>query len=537
MMKMKIIGILVVMLLIATVALPISASLKIESRDIYKATNEKTIEEYLDFVPGELIVKFKEGTTLSFSPVDNIMNTGIPSIDNLNREFKVRSIEETILSVIKKPKNPELFESIGLDRIYTFYVDEDVDILDAVEAYEKDPCVEYAEPSGFGHGCVIPNDPHFSKQWGLHNTGQNGCEPDADIDAPEAWDITTGKNHIKIAIVDSGIDYYHEDLSDRIWVNPGEDIDNDGVVGDYGPPASGGDEDGLDNDGNGFIDDLIGWNFVKNNNNPMDDHTACHGTHCAGIAGAATNNNIGVAGVDWNCRLMAVKSMKSDNEIKWIHGARGVIYAADNGAHVISMSWGGYHYNQTLKDAIDYARVVGYCTLVAAMGNDNTNSLFYPAAYSNTFAVGATDCWDNRWSNSNYGSNYGSYIDVVAPGVDIYSTVCYNGYTWMTGTSMATPMVAGLAALIMSQKFGWNLGEIEGLIRKYADDLGASGFDQYYGWGRINAYRATKSAAVNYPVQQSNQQGSGQHFSSLLFLRLLERFPNAFPILRLLLRQ
>jgi len=470
-MNKNIIGIFVCMLLIATAVLPIAGTFKIELK------NDKILpEENLEYASGELLVKFREGTTLSFSHDGTVVTIGLSSVDSLNKKFKVNDIKQTILSVIR-PKNMELAKSIGLDRIYTLKVDEGVNILEACEAYKNNPHVEYAEPNYFGQGCVIPNDPSFNLQWGLHNTGQTGGTADADIDAPEAWDMEKGEAGVKIAIVDSGIDWNHQDLSNRIWIN-------------YGDPIN-----GVDDDGNGYTDDYRGWDFVNSDNNPMDDHFNSHGTHCAGIAGAATNNNIGIAGVDWNCKLMAVKAMQSNNVIKWAVAAPALMYAADMGANIISMSWSDDDPSQTLKDAVDYAYGKG-CVMVAATGNYGTSYPYIPSSYDNTIAVGATMDDDTRWSSS----NYGNHLDLVAPGVDIYSTMRNNGYGYLSGTSMATPMVAGAAALLIAQDHTYTQTQIWAILTMTADDQvgdpseDTPGFDIYHGNGRLNLYKALYGA-------------------------------------------
>ena len=205
-------------------------------------------------------------------------------------------------------------------------------MLSAVEDYNSDPCVEYAEPNYLysmqqvraGNQGTIPNDPYFYQQWSLDQTS------DADIDAPEAWDIETGDPSVVIAILDTGVDYNHEDLAGNIWINDDEI------------------EDGQDSDGNGYIDDIRGWDFGSGDNDPMDWNG--HGTHCSGIASAMTNNNVGIAGVCWNCKIMPLKFDFSN-----VEAAEALAYAADNGADVISMSWGGYVYSQLLHDALNYA--------------------------------------------------------------------------------------------------------------------------------------------------------------------------------------
>jgi subtilisin family serine protease len=471
-MKNKIVSILILTLLIGTIVLPVGSSINIESRTIHKTIDEKSMKINQQYAPHEFFVKFKEGTILTFSNFDNIITTGIKSIDSLNREFKVQDYEETYLSVIKNPKNPELFSSLGLDRIYTFKVEENTNVLDAIDAFEKNSFVEYAEVNGIGHAAspVFPNDAHFGKQWGLHNTGTSPPEhpgkADADIDAPEAWDVEKGDINIVIAIVDKGIDWTHSDLTANIWTNPGEDA--------WSNPNDSNTGNGVDDDGNGFIDDWKGWNFISDDGNSQDQSSDSHGTHCAGIAGAVTDNNIGVAGVSWYSKLMAVRAMYKSGTIYWSDAGPAIIYAADNGADIISMSFGGTGFNSTLKAGVDYAYGSG-CVLVAAMGNQAGPVVHIPASYSKTIAVGATDTDDTRaipgdWGNPTAGSNYGNHIDVIAPGSWIYSTLNNNMYGYKNGTSMATPMVAGLAALLLAKDSSRTNVEIRKLIRDYADD-------------------------------------------------------------------
>jgi subtilisin family serine protease len=542
-MKKKIVSILILTLLIGVVVIPVGSSNKVESIYISKTFEEKSSEMFQQYNPNEFFVKFNEGTPLVISSSDNIITTGIKSIDYLNEKFNVLDIEETYLSVIKKPKNPELFSSLGLDRIYTFKVVENTNVLDAIDAFEKNPFVVYAEVNGIGHAAspVFPNDAHFGKQWGLHNTGTSPPEHpgkvDADIDAPEAWDVEKGDSNIVIAIIDKGIDWTHSDLSANIWTNPGED-----VWSNPNDPYSG---NGVDDDGNGFIDDWKGWNFISDDGNSQDQSSDSHGTHCAGIAGAVTDNNIGVAGVSWYSKLMAVRAMYKSGTIYWSDAGPAIVYAADNGADIISMSFGGYGSNSTLKGGVDYAYGSG-CVLVAAMGNQAGQVTHIPASYSNTIAVGATDTDDTRavpgdWGDPNAGSNYGNHIDVIAPGSWIYSTLNNNMYGYKNGTSMATPMVAGLSALLLAKDPSRTNVEIRELIREYADDQvgnpmeDTAGFDKYYGYGRINAHRAIKSKSISFSTIQISQHN--YYLKSLypVLFNLMEKQPNMFIIVRTIL--
>jgi subtilisin family serine protease len=466
--RKKKIGIAIAVLFIMMTIHPVVGSFN--SMTFKENKNRQFIKYNRDFIPGEFLIKFKKDVKIFPCVKNNIMITGIQSIDELNKEFKVRDIQYTILSVNKKPKNPELFSSIGLDRIYTFTCDKPIDVIRAVQSYIKNPFVEFVEPNKIGYGCLIPNDVSFKNQWGLHNTGQSGGTPDCDIDGPEAWNIKLGSYNVIIAIVDTGIDYNHQDLDAHIWQNT-EEIPNNGT----------------DDDGNGYIDDTQGWDFRNNDNDPKDDHN--HGTHCAGIAGAETNNNLGIAGVMWMCKLMAVKSGSLSNTFNENNAANGIIYAADNGADIISMSW-SFNWNPlVIENACSYAKGVG-CFLVAAMGNHGNDADRWPALYNSVMAVGATDDDDKRCS----WSAFGDHINIVAPGLHIYSTIRNNKYEYFWGTSMSTPQVAGLAGLLKAQDPSRSNSDIWTIIINTADDLGTSGWDKYYGMGGINAYTALYGA-------------------------------------------
>jgi thermitase len=323
--------------------------------------------------------------------------------------------------------------------------------LEAIDALERDPNVLYAEPNYIAYvSDTIPNDAGYASQWGLSKIG-----------APSAWDITTASSDVVIAVVDTGIDLDHPDFS-----CPGKL--------------------------------LSGRNFVSPGSSPNDDNG--HGTHVAGIAAACTNNATGVAGVAWGARLMPVKVLDYGGGGTYENVANGVTYAADQGADVINLSLGGIYSSNTLADAVEYARNRG-ALVVAAAGNCGGgcsigglyyyNPLFYPAAYPATFAVAATDSSDN-WASF---SEHHSYVDVAAPGVSIYSTLL-GGYGSMNGTSMATPFVSGLAALIWSIDPGLSVDQVRSIIQDTADDLetppgqGAPGKDDYTGYGRIHAGRA-----------------------------------------------
>jgi len=454
-----------------------------------------------EYVPGEILVKFKEGV----DPQTVLQETGI-DVESIGRVHSIKpAIAQYKSDLLKEKKlekdskrwwywfrgkqykevpemsDEELFEDAykqmtparqGLYRNYKINLTESTSVEKTVAQLKDNPNVEYAEPNYKYNTFVTPNDPRFNEQWALCNTGQTGGTDDADIDALEAWDIATGSEDIIIAIVDTGIDYNHEDLAANMLANPEEIPDN-----------------GIDDDGNGYIDDVYGYDFRNGDPDPFDGHG--HGTHCAGIAGAVSNNDIGIAGVAWNCKIMAVKFLSSSGSGNTDNGAASIIYAVDNGADVISNSWGGGGYSQTLKDAIDYAHSQG-AVLIAAAGNNNTSSIHYPAGYANMIAVAATNHNDERASFS----NYGNWVDVAAPGRDIFATVPVSGnlgdasgYRLLSGTSMACPHVSGLAALILSRNPKFINEEVRSILKMTSNTVTT---DYYIGQGRINAYNAVR---------------------------------------------
>jgi len=309
-------------------------------------------------------------------------------------------------------------------------------VAQAVQALSRNPNVRYAEPNYILYAiATFPNDPRLDELWGLHNTGQTGGTPDADIDAPEAWDIATGTGEIVAGVIDTGVDYTHEDLAANMWTNEAEL---------YGTA-------GLDDDGNGYIDDVYGWDFYNDDNDPFDDHG--HGTHCSGTIGAVGNNGIGVVGVNWNVKIMALKFLSAGGSGSTDDAVEAVLYTAwmrDHGVNIVltSNSWGGGGFSQALKDAIQASGDAGML-FIAAAGNGNTDTdanPHYPSSYDldNIISVAATDHNDDRASFSNWGA---TSVDLGAPGVDIVSTLPAESYGAKSGTSMATPHVAGAAAL------------------------------------------------------------------------------------------
>jgi thermitase len=304
-----------------------------------------------------------------------------------------------------------------------------------LKAFRNSKLVKYAEPNFKAQAFGISNDTALPQQWGLFKIDA------ANLATTSAWDITAGDASVKVAILDSGIDATHDDLAGK-------------VVGSA--------------------------NFTTS---PTLNDNVGHGTHVAGIAAAATNNAIGVAGTGYNTDLLNGKVLDDTGSgyYSWI--ANGIVWAADNGAKVISMSLGGSASSQALQDAVNYAWGKGV-VIVAAAGNSNSNVPMYPGAYTNVVAVAATDTNDIRASFS----NYGNWVDVAAPGVSIYSTYKGNSYATLSGTSMATPFAAGTAALIWAKGICSTNTCVRSQLEQTADKIQGTG--SYWTWGRINAYNA-----------------------------------------------
>ncbi len=316
--------------------------------------------------------------------------------------------------------------------LFKVNVDASLNVDDVLNAYKARTDVEYAQYDFRVQIAATPNDPRYSSQWGLHNVGQTGGLTDADIDAPEAWNTTTGSRTIIVGVIDTGIDYNHPDLAANIWRNTREIAGN-----------------GIDDDGNGYRDDVRGWDFANNDADPFDDNA--HGTHVAGIIGAVGNNSVGIAGVAWNVQLMPLKFLTANGSGATSNAVSAINYAVANGAKILNNSWGGGGFNSALNDAVSRARAAGVIFVAAAGNEANNNDVnpSYPANinYDNVISVAATDSSDRLASFSNFGA---TSVDIAAPGVGILSTTPNNTYSSFSGTSMATPFVAGAAALVWS---------------------------------------------------------------------------------------
>ena len=306
--------------------------------------------------------------------------------------------------------------------------------------YQKDPNILYAEPNYIVHAAKISNDTFFGQQWGLNNLGQLGGTNDADVNAVEAWDVTTGKSDVVIGTIDTGIDYNHPDLLNNVWVNQNE------IAGNH-----------KDDDGNGYVDDIHGINVVDGTGDPMDDNG--HGTHVAGIIAAEGNNALGVSGVMPNGTVAACKFLDADgggdtaDAIECLNYYRALSKRELNPVNIVATnnSWAGGAYSQALYDAIKGSQEAGVLFITAASNETSDNDVIetYPANFrlSNVISVAATDHNDKLAFFSNYGK---FSVHVAAPGFKILSTIPNGKYDILSGTSMAAPFVSGLAGLIKS---------------------------------------------------------------------------------------
>jgi subtilisin family serine protease len=324
---------------------------------------------------------------------------------------------------------------------------------EAIGRYKNHPKIDFIEPNYIIEAIGIPDDTAFDALWGMYNTGQTGGTPGADISAVNAWDVFTGSAAVVVGVIDTGVDYNHPDLASNIFINVNEIPDN-----------------GIDDDNNGYIDDVRGWDFVNDDNDPMDDNG--HGTHCSGTIGAVGDNGMGVAGVTWDVQIMPLKFLSGGGSGSTADAIDAIEYATMMGVDLTSNSWGGGGFSEAMRLAIEDAGNNNILFVAAAgnSGSDNDASPHYPSSYAenNVIAVAATDHNDDLADFSSYGA---TSVDLAAPGDEIYSTFPGNSYGTLSGTSMATPHVAGALALVYGRFPTIAALDAKSLILNFADPL------------------------------------------------------------------
>ena len=406
------------------------------------------------------IIKFKENVIGLFNQSNNLIN----NIEKIETSFGTFGLLKS--KNLKKNSVNLLFMDPNIEYIEPNWIIE-LDAMDNSTLNEAHPAPPKKKEK--------IRDEFFKKQWALSNTGQRikgiigKIKPGEDVNIERAWRVQKGKKNLIIAVIDTGIDYTHPELKGNMWVN---EMELNG-------------EEGVDDDGNGSLDDIYGYNFVKDSGDPLDDHN--HGTHIAGIIGASHNRK-GMMGIMKNVSLMALKFITARGRGETIDAVRSIDYAVKNGARVLSNSWGGVKESQALKEAIESARDAGVI-FVAAGGNsahDNDKSPIYPACYDvdNIISVGAMNAFGKKALFSSYGK---LMVDVFAPGVQVLSTVRDGKYRRMSGTSMSTPMVAATLGLLLSQNLDLFYSDaIDRIIRNSIENKDLLKYGQ---GGRLDIYR------------------------------------------------
>lgn len=412
-------------------------------------------------IPNQLIVKFRDGV-----------------------QSKTRALDLAVLGGI----TIERFRASGAVLVDFPKLKGKNALADVALKLAKMPNVQYVEANSVIRAINLPNDPKLAELYGLNNTGQTNGTADADIDAPEAWATTTGSKSVVVAVIDTGVNYEHHDLKDNYWTNPGES----------GVDVNGNDKrsNGVDDDGNGYVDDWRGWDFVNSDNDPMDDNSHMHGTHCAGTIGAKGNDGFGVVGVNWQVSIVGIKFLSASGSGTTADAIKAIEYANTLGVAIQSNSWGGGGYSEAMAAAIAEAESLGIL-FVAAAGNsaaDNDTMPHYPSSYDsdNVLAVAATDHADALASFSCYGLES---VDMAAPGVDIVSTSSGQDFRTLSGTSMATPHVSGAAALIKARFPALSAAELKQRLMYGADPIASLDGKMRTG-GRLNAARSLETDDV-----------------------------------------
>jgi len=421
-----------------------------------------------DHVPGELIVKLKEGTnTAAFF---SMKSTGV----QLDRTIDLKASDDLYVVKFDESQKGLVNVQATLSNMPEVEYAEPNYIYKIVKPIVEKNILDDIMPVSDNNAYYTPVDAKFGQLWGLNNTGDNAPRgvtgvAGADVKALQAWEISQGSRAVKIAVIDTGIDYRHPDLRDQMWVNEAELNGTDGV----------------DDDGNGYVDDIHGFDFANNDGDPMDGHS--HGTHCAGTIGAS-HNAFGVAGVMRDVEFVGIKFLTDSGSGSTENAIKSIDYATKVGVDLMSNSWGGGGRSEALKEAIERANDAGI-VFTAAAGNSSTNNdsrPHYPSNYEveNVISVAATTAADDLASFSCYGRRT---VHIGAPGHKILSTTKNGGYESYSGTSMATPHVSGVIGLLLANEAGLTPVEIRQRVMSTSDPVAALRGKTING-GRINAY-------------------------------------------------
>ena len=438
-----------------------------------------------DYLPNTLIVKFKKSgdkqiNSISSEAKKQLTVAGV-NLSGITRLFPTTNSTEAIQSLKANNALPDLSD------IYMARYEGSTDIVTVINALLEDQQIIYAEPSYIYKTSFVPNDPGYVNQSYLTK-----------VMAPQAWDILKNAANVIIGIVDSGSDLQHEDLAANIFVNTADPVN------------------GIDDDGDGYIDNYHGWDFVGNSaatmlpdNNPdVTNDSTDHGVHVSGIASAVSNNNRGVASIAYNAKLMIVKTGADNNSRAIYKGYEGIKYAADHGAAIINCSWGGTGGGQFGQEIIDYAIAKG-SLVIAAAGNDATDVPDYPASYKGVLSVASVTSTDVKSSFS----NFGNHITISAPGSSIYNTLNGDKYGYKSGTSMATPLVASAAALVKAKYPNYNGLQVGEVLRTTADPIDNlnPSFAGKIGNGRLNIFNALTqtTSSIRYQKIEVTDQSNG----------------------------
>ncbi|MNK68856.1 Thermophilic serine proteinase precursor [compost metagenome] len=422
----------------------------------FKLPSEITSKDYL---PNNLVIKFKEGTRLDIAT------------QSAEKELSANGISLTLLEPIfnsgaKASQASTNDKGFHFENYYHAKYQGNAKIETVINTLLQNESIAYVEPSYIHSTWYTPNDASYGSQFYLPQ-----------VKAPQAWDVLKNSSNVIIGIVDSGSETTHPDLAANIYYNTADPIN------------------GIDDDGDGYIDNYAGWDFcgasattmIGDNDPNVKSHGAEHGVHVSGIASAASDNGVGVASLAYNAKLLIVKTGADDNGTSIYKGYEGIKYAADKGAHIINCSWGGAGGGQFGQEMVNYAISKG-CLVVAAAGNSGDDNPVYPAAFEGVLAVANVNPNDTKYS----GSNYGTYVDLSAPGQGIYNTIYNNSYGYYSGTSMSAPLVSSAAALVKAKYPNYTGLQIGEILRTTADNIDAlnPNYVNLLGKGRLNILRA-----------------------------------------------